>query len=140
VDAHEPRLALPRHTYREQVVREQVQSLTGAAREYAEAFDAANELIEHAASDVFGQLAAYGDPSVIDGCCELTLRPGEISFVSKAAKMLEGGAIVWIDDCLITDAIQLRDLRINFDSATGMVQRAEARLLIESSVAWLRGL
>lgn len=41
---------------------EALESLSGTAREYAEAFASVDILIERAASDVFGQLAAYGNP------------------------------------------------------------------------------
>ena len=60
VSAYEPRYALRRAEYRDAHTAAAKEGLTGMAREYADAFDGIDGLIDHVGSEVLGQLVAYG--------------------------------------------------------------------------------
>jgi hypothetical protein len=100
VDDFEPVLALERAKYRQAVVDQELATLAGAAAEYAAAFDAANLLLEVAASDVFAQLLCYRTPTLSPRSLEVqqddqrrlrfTLDEGTPTFP-------EAGLLVWLD-------------------------------------------
>ncbi len=139
VTAHEPRLAMPRDRYRRAVLSEEIEALAGSAREYADAFDAADHLVETAASDVFGQLAAYGEPSTFGRPQELDMEPGRPSAVSFALaddSWPETGMVVWVDDPLTPDAVHITGVSMNIDRATGVAQRVTGTVLTGTAAAW----
>lgn len=140
VDAHEPDLAVPRDAYRQQVVADAVGALTGPAREYADAFDAADRLIELACSDVFGQLAVYGTVAV-NGVTDLAAHgagPGTVAFTVEDTIHLATGTVAWLDDPLFPDAVHLTGLSYSFDQALGMRVRATGRALVGTATVWPR--
>ncbi len=137
IDAHEPRRALPRHDYRCAVLEEELDALTGQAREFADAFDAADELVELAASDVFGQLAVYGSPVNLGRVAEIDLEPGATqyaSFTLPGDTWLEPGCLIRIDDSLITDAMLMVGGSFSFGSTSRT--RVRARVLPGTSSVW----
>jgi len=99
------------------VLDEVLAALSGPAEEYARSFDAANRLLETAASDVLSQLAAYGPPTTAGRPGDIDLRPGArgllVSFTRPAddengARFhLEMGQLVWLDDALVRDCVQI---------------------------------
>lgn len=142
IDAHEPDLAMPRDRYRQVVLSEEINTLTGAAREYADAFDALDQLVETAASDVFGQLAAYGDPTTFNGLRDLDVQPRAagraITFILTLTTWPEQGMIAWIDDPLITDAVRITEVKVSLSIATGEVVRVTGTVLAGTATAWRR--
>ncbi|MEU3981470.1 hypothetical protein AB0F77_15400 [Streptomyces sp. NPDC026672] len=137
IDAHEPRRALARHDYRCTVLEEELDVLTGQAREFAEAFGAADELVELAASDIFGQLAVYGSPVDLGRVAEIDLEPGAIqyaSFTVPGDTWLEPGCLIRIDDSLIADTMQMVGGSFSFGSTSRT--RVRARVLPETSSLW----
>lgn len=141
VNAYEPRLAMRRALYRQTVLSEEINALTGPAREYADAFDAADQLVETIASDVFGQLATYGEPTTIGRPRDLDMQPGEsrvITFTPTDAAWPELGMLAWIDDPLIPDATLITGTTVNLDPATGEAQRLVGRVLAGTAAAWRR--
>lgn len=50
--------------------------LFGPAAKYARSFETANRILETVASDVFGQLAIYGQPTLIPASQDIDLTPG----------------------------------------------------------------
>jgi hypothetical protein len=139
IDAHEPSLALPRDNYRQTVLSGEINALTGPAREYADAFEAADQLVETVASDVFGQLAAYGEPATIRRPRELDIQPGNprvVSFTNTDPGWPELGMIVWIGDPLISDAVLLSGVTMNFGAATGETQHLVGTVLSGTAAAW----
>lgn len=140
VDAHEPELAIPRDAYRQQVLADVLGTLTGPAREYAEAFDEADRLVELAASDVFGQLTVYG-PLILTGVSDLAapaVGTGTIEFTLEEGAHLDAGSVAWLDDPLCPHAVQLTGLNYNYDRATGMRAQVTARVLKGTATAWPR--
>lgn len=140
VDAHEPDLAVPRDAYRQQVVADAIGALTGPAREYADAFDAADRLVELAGSDVFGQLAVYGAVVLAD-VTELAAHgagPGTVEFTVADTVHLDPGAVCWLDDPLFPDAVHLTGLGYSFDQAAGMRVMATGRGLVGTAAVWPR--
>jgi hypothetical protein len=141
VDAHEPRLAMPRAMYRQTVLSEEINALTGPAREYADAFDAADQLVETIASDVFGQLATYGEPTTFGRPRDLDIQPGDqrvVSFTYTDAAWPELGMIAWVDDPLIPDAVLITRGDVNSDAATGEALRLVGSVLAGTAAAWRR--
>jgi hypothetical protein len=142
VDEYSP-LLLARFNYRVAVLGEVLRTLTGPAEEYAEAFGALNQLIEIAASDVFGQLAAYGPPATVGRPYDVDLRPGSfqlVSFTNSSADTnspgpLELGQILWLGDELIPDAVRLIGSTSTF-SQFSMEERWTGIILAGSSAAW----
>ncbi|ABS06061.1 hypothetical protein [Kineococcus radiotolerans] len=131
IDAHEPDRALPRDAYRQQVVVKAVGALSGPAREYADAFDAADRLIELVASDVFGQLAIYGTIGLA-GVSELDVRGGnhgKVEFTFQDTVHPDPGTVVWLDDPLFSDAVRVTGLNYSGDQIRGTRARVTGQVL-----------
>lgn len=140
IDAHEPDLAMPRDAYRQTAVADALRALSGAAAEYADAFDAADRLVELAASDIFGQLTVYG-PMVLTGVTDIAAHgdgPGTIEFSVEDEVHLDTGTVAWLDDPLCPDAVRLIGLGYSFDQAAGMRVRATAERLVGTAATWQR--
>ncbi|MCU1615837.1 MAG: hypothetical protein JWO98_3377 [Frankiales bacterium] len=139
VDEHDDRLALPRDEFRSSVVLEELESLQGGARGYAFAFDAMDQLIEYAVSDVFGQLLAYGPPQRLSPIAALDFNPGampSVSFSTDDSAWLDTCQILWLDSDFVADAVMVTGLTISLDPGRSMGQRITARLLTGSGEAW----
>lgn len=140
IDAHEPDRAWPRDNYRRQVVADVIDSLNGASHEYAVAFEDADRLLGFSCSDVFGQLAVYGTVSV-DRVSDLAAHnegPAGVEFTVADAVYLSHGAICWLDDPLVPDAVILTVVSHNFTQATGLRISAKGRVLAGTATTWLR--
>lgn len=138
VDAHEPTRALPRAAYREGVIREVIEGLTGAARTYAEAFESADGLVELAASQVFSQLVCY--PVTTLPANDLDVTPGtpsRVHFTTSDAVLISvgTGSVAWIADPLVDDAVFVTSLSINFGPQEPLVQMS-GNLLHGTGAAW----
>ncbi len=130
-----------RDEYRQTALSEEINALTVPAQEYADAFDTADQLVETIASDVFGQLATYGEPATIRRPRDLDIQPGNprvISFTHTDAGWPELGMIVWIDDPLIPDAVLITGYTVNVDAATGEAIRLVGTVLAGTATAWRR--
>lgn len=143
VDLHEPTLALPRAEYRSAVLAEEIAAMQGSARAYADAFDKADRLIETLSSDIFGQLAAYGEPDTCARPRDLDIEPGSpttIRFTWPEDTWPEIGAIVWLDDPLIADAVHVTALHSQFNQSGGLTQQVSAAVLTGTTITWHRPL
>jgi hypothetical protein len=119
--------------YREAVLSEELEALHGRAREYASAFGLANDLIERAASDVFGQLAAYRGSTSVSAPEELEFHgTQQVTFVLRDAPILNAGILLNVDDPLLPDALQIVHLTIAFDRGAGLSQRVTGEILTGS--------
>lgn len=140
VTAHAPNLPRDRDQYRQLVMAEKLEALAGTAREYVDAFAAADQLVETAASDIFGQLATYGELSTLSQPEDLDLYPGNPQAVAftlpDASWSTEVGMVAWVDDPLIRDAVHITSVTVNLDHATGMVQRMTGVVLAGTAAAW----
>jgi len=138
VDAHEPNRALRRAVYREAVIRETVQGLSGAAEDYAKAFQDADGLVELAASSIFGQVVCY--PIETLTVTELEVTPGPVTTVNFAASesifgSVNAGSVVWLADPLMRDALHVTGLSVSFDSRGSSV-RMKANVLDGTGDGW----
>lgn len=142
IDHHEPNLLLDRALYRTHHTAEVIAQLTGTARGYADAFTAIEQLLDLATTDVFSDLAVFGDPFPIKvSSLEFSSRGGE-PFVEFDAfghlpMMLDEEQVVWLEDTPVTDAVVLRGYQLNF-SQTEVKARFTARILEGTSQAWPR--
>jgi hypothetical protein len=140
VDAHEPDLMLPRDNYRAHVTANVINSLEGAARSYADAFTAANELIDTSASEVFGQLAMYGDPIMLP-VIKLDLQggvPTKVSFEITADYIfnLDCGNVAWLNDSLVSDVVRVESLSTSLDATGEGRIKVDATVLENTGEAW----
>lgn len=138
VDAHEPHRALPRDAYRGRVVADVVGGLTGAAREYADAFDAADQFVELSCSDVFGQLAVYGTVPLADVSDLASHGLESVEFAVADRLGVELGAVCWLNDPLFPDAVHVTGFTLSFDQATGGRLLATGRRLFGTATVWPR--
>jgi hypothetical protein len=139
VDAHEANRVLLRHHYRCTVLDEEIEKLTGPARQFANAFDAADQLVELAASDVFGQLALYGSPLLMQNVTEIDLDPGtprHIHFSVNNDCWLSTGELIQIDDPLVADTCRLIATTVSFGSGSALAARLTAQILPGTSSLW----
>lgn len=138
VDAYEPRLALPRAAYREGVLEAGLAHLTGPAREYTEAFTAADAILTMAASDVFAQLVCYDTPTLTVRDLEIDPDPNgaRVKFVAADPGVRpEPGMLAWISDPLVPDAVFLQGTNMHWDGLD-MTITVSAKVLPESRAAW----
>jgi hypothetical protein len=133
-----------RSDYREAVLEEVLAGLSGNAAEYAQAFGDANHLLETAASNIFGQLAIYGHPTMVAAPQDIDLTPGThnqlVSFtrpVTGSVFHLEPGMLVWLDDEIISDAIQIVRSEVSVNPM-GERERYTGTILSGTGGAWER--
>jgi hypothetical protein len=139
VTAHEPSLAMIRDKYRHVALSEEIEALTDAAREYSDAFGVVDELLETVASDVFGQLAAYGEPLQYPPPEHLDVGAGSpqtVTFTITDSMWSETGSIVWVNDPLVPDAVHITTVTFNIGVVTGDVQRITGTVLAGTAAAW----
>lgn len=142
VDAHEPKLALRRDAYRQAVVAEEITHLVGSARRYCDTFDAVDSLIEDSASEVFGQLVAYGPPQLEPQPVDLAVQGGApvtVSFTSSGQDWIGTGQLMWLDDELVQDAVHVAAVAFSVDGpAQDVTLQVRARVLTGTGRAWPR--
>jgi hypothetical protein len=136
-----------RSEYRAAVLEEALAALSGPAAEYARSFEAANRMLEAAGSNIFGQLAIYGQPTLVPAPQDIDLTPGIhgqlVSFTRLATDSnqtpfhLEMGELVWLDDDLVTDAIQIISSETSV-SSMGERERYTGTILSGTGEAWER--
>ncbi len=139
VTAHEPSLAMIRDNYRHVALSEEIEALPRAAREYSDAFGFADQLVETVASDVFGQLAAYGEPLQYPPPQHLDVGAGSpqmVTFTISDSMWSETGSIVWVNDPLVPDAVHITTVTVNINAVTGDVQRVTGTVLAGTAAAW----
>lgn len=139
IDDHEEDLAWPRAEYRSHTVAEVVDSLTGSAREYADAFNDVHELLTLVACDIFGELALFGEPWPVPVLNLETPEPGQpiVAFEGQGAAglFLAPGQVLWLSNESVADAVRIETKSMTFD-VEGVRNHFEARVLIGSGEGW----
>ncbi|WP_053204966.1 hypothetical protein [Jiangella muralis] len=139
VDDHEERLALPRAEYRGHTTAEVIDSLTGSAREYADAFNDVHELLTLVACDIFGELTLFGEPWPVPVLNLETPEPGQpiVAFEGQGAAgfFLTTGQVLWLSNESVTDAVRIETKSMKFD-VEGLRDHFEARVLIGTGEGW----
>lgn len=139
VDDQEERLALPRAEYRGHTTAEVIDSLTGSAREYADAFNDVHELLTLVACDIFEELALFGEPWPVSVLNLETSEPGQpiVAFEGQGATglFLTTGQVLWLVNESMTDAVRIETMSMKFD-VEGFRHYFEARVLIGTGEGW----
>lgn len=141
VGEHEPDLALPRAEYREHAEARIINSLTGTARNYADAFNAADDLLQNAASDMFGQLVCYRIKTM--QAQDLEVVPGPQTTIHFTAPepdafLTKPGALVWLTDPLSVDAVRITASNLTFQNTGHDQVRMTGEVLLGTAEAWTR--
>ncbi|MEV7782761.1 hypothetical protein [Kitasatospora sp. NPDC088351] len=139
LDAHEPSRVMARHNYRTVVQDEEIDALTGPARDFADAFEHANTLVETAASDVFGQLAIYGAPSALGTVTGIDLEPGTpriAHFTYDGDLWPHPGQLVQIDDALVKETCRLSGTSFSITQGSQASSRLSAEILPGTAAFW----
>jgi hypothetical protein len=142
VDDHEPNLAIRRNNYRQGVLAEEAAKLSGTAAEYTRAFQVADDLIEWAVCDVFGQLSVY-EIRTFNHPQNLTFQPGDpplVSFSVDHSIWPHINMIAWIADPLVTNAVQITRQTINLGRLGAPSNNLSARVLSGTDVVWSKEL
>lgn len=139
VDDHEERLALSRAEYRHHTTAEVIDSLTGSAREYADAFSGVHELLTLVVCDIFGELALFGEPWPLPVLNLETPESGQpiVAFEGQGAAglFLTTGQVLWLSNESVTDAVRIETKSMKFD-VEGLRDHFEARVLIGTGEGW----
>jgi hypothetical protein len=102
-----------RHTYRREQVQSVVDDLEGTPRDLANAFEAIDDLIDHALVNVHGQLVVSGPPATIDPE-DLEIDGGEVKFRYSGDNAPGVGGIVRLADPLVPDVVLLHSIGFQF--------------------------
>ncbi|ADD40097.1 hypothetical protein [Stackebrandtia nassauensis] len=140
VDSNTTKLAIDRSRYRADSTRRAVARLSGGARNYAEAFIQANDLINLCTDEVFAQLVMYGEPEMVAASC-IDFRGGgskRIDFEVHDYPVFDiiPGNIVRVDDPLVDDAIRVLRTNISFGNVDGISAIVGGSVLTGTSHAW----
>jgi hypothetical protein len=140
LDEHEENLALPRSQYRAHTTAEVVESLTGPARAYADAFTDVHRLLTLTVCDVFSELVLYGEPWSVPVINVETPVPGEpiVEFETPGATglMLGTRQVLWLSNSAVADAVRVETKSFNMDLAHGTRDLFEARVLVGTAEGW----
>lgn len=139
LDDHEPNLALPRAEYRSHTMNEVVESISGPARVYADAFGEVDRLLDLVMGDVFGELVLFGAPWRIPVFNVETPTPREpiVGFETEPiGPFLATGQVVWLTTETVADAVRIEFHTMKMHQAEGMQDHFEARVLIKTGQAW----
>lgn len=136
-------LALVRHNYRVTILNEALNTLTGSSQEYATSFTNANRIVETAASDVFGELVAYGQPTTVSGPRDIDLRPGAFQLASFTCTTDAGdvsplnlGQVAWLGDPFVRDAVRLTGVTVSIGDQVTATERWTGMVLPDTGLAW----
>ncbi len=140
LDKHEAELAVPRSQYRAHTTEDVIQSLSGAARVYADAFSAAHRLLGLVACDVFGELTMYGEPWSVPITNLATPEPGQavVEFTTPGAigPILACGQIIWPGDSPLADAVRIERKSFSFEQTNEMSCHFEGQVLLGTAAGW----
>ncbi|WP_131804607.1 hypothetical protein [Mycobacteroides abscessus] len=113
VNEYEPARNERRNQYRRQRVAEVIAELDGRPKELTDAFDAIDDLIDHALVNIHGQLVVRGDVPSIEPI-NLELDGPRASFEFDGDEALGVGESVRLDDPLLKGAYLINGMRFNF--------------------------
>jgi len=139
LDDHEPKLALPRAEYRSHTMTEVIESLTGPARVYADAFGEVDRLLDLTMGDIFGELVLFGEPWRVPVFNVETPKPGEpiVGFETQPiGAFLATGQILWLQNEAVPDAVRVELHSMKMDQVEGMHDHFEARVLLNTGEGW----
>lgn len=141
IDAYEPNLAMRRAEYRRAVVDESTESLSGASRDYASAFSAANSMVDRAVVDVLGQLACFEVRTLRVQNVEVSPGPPRAVRFEAAdddieVVLLRPGELAWLDDSVVRDAVFVTGTSFSWSGTGTSTTTFDGELLSGSATAW----
>ncbi|GAA1874489.1 hypothetical protein GCM10009715_21500 [Paeniglutamicibacter psychrophenolicus] len=139
LDSHEPNRALPRAEYRSYAMNEVVESLSGPARVYADAFGEVDRLLDLTMGDIFGELVLFGEPWQVAVFNIEAPSPGEpiIGFETESfGPFLTIGQVLWLTSEVVADAVRIESQAMKMDQVEGTKFHFEARVLLKTGEAW----
>ncbi|MCH9732325.1 MAG: hypothetical protein K0U84_22100 [Actinomycetia bacterium] len=128
VNEYEPARNARRNQYRRQRVAEVVVELNGRPKELADAFDAIDDLIDHALINIHGQLVVRGDVPLIQPI-NLELDGLQASFEFDRDEACSVGESVRLDDPLAVGAYLIDGTSFNFGQFEALKRRFTAQRL-----------
>ncbi|RAV07547.1 hypothetical protein DQP57_18770 [Mycobacterium colombiense] len=128
VNAYEPARNERRNQYRRQRVAEVIAELNGRPKELADAFDAIDDLIDHALINIHGQLVVRGDIPLIQPT-NVALDGPQASFEHEGDTPFNVGESVRLDDPLAAGAYLINGMSFNFGQLEGLKTRCTAQRL-----------
>lgn len=128
VNEYEPARNERRNQYRQQRVAEVIAELDGRPKELAEAFDAIDDLIDHALINIHGQLVVRGDVPLIQPI-NLELDGPQASFEFDGDESFGVGESVRLDDPLAIGAYRIDGMGFNFGQFEGLKMSYTAQRL-----------
>lgn len=138
VDQFEPIRMARRERYRIDQVNEVVQTMTGRARDFADAFEQVDDLIDLVANDVFGQAVTIGAAIDVPQIADLETDGQSIKFTNKSETPVAPGNLVSLRDPLVQDVVLIEDLSFVSDPVSGMVVSYRGRQLRGSASSALK--
>lgn len=136
VDAFEPDRMARRERFRIDQVHAVVQALEGRSREFADAFERVDDLIDLVVINVLGQIVAYGTPTVLDAIDDLEIDPVEVRFVNSSHAFTMPGCLARLSDPLVPEVIIVDSWTMTDDTATGVIMSHRGRRLPGSQAAF----
>jgi len=144
VDAHDESDVWARMHYRNAELSAGIDTLTGNALRYAQSFSDVDRLVELASGDVFAQRVAFGLPQEVEARGLTFNGPGElegtVAFTTDDDHVLTvtTGSLVWIDDPLIDDALQVEGESLHYENTGTTTLEIRARILPGTGNSWTR--
>lgn len=139
LDDYEPNLALPRAEFRSHTMDEVLESISGPARVYADAFGEVDRLLQLTMGDIFGDLVLFGEPWPLPVFNVETPTPGEpiVGFeTTSIGPFLAHGQVLWLSTEAVGDAVRIESRTMQMNQAEGIQAHFEARVLINTGKAW----
>ena len=131
IDAYEPDRMVRREDYRRQQVAMVINELSDIAREFADAFEKIDELIDWVSLSVFGQLVAFGRPAVLTDVEDVERVGGTITFQSNSR--FPRSSLVQIDHPLAPDLALVTSMSFYHDERGTVISKYEAKVLAGSA-------
>ena len=136
VDQYEDSRMERRNAFRMDRVQEVVGQLTGVPRDYADAFEQVDDLIDRAVVNVHGQLVVYGRPKTISPR-RLEKDGRFVAFEYAGDTVPMTGDIIRLTDPLVPDVLVVDGFSFQFNQDEGSVSSYTAERLPASSQAFL---
>lgn len=116
-----------------------VASLSGDAKDYANAFGSVTEEIDRVIAGVLPQLVAFGPPETLTTAHDLEItatQPPTVAFKLHDNEFAQKGRLYWTNDSVILDALYVEAAHMAHDNVHDLRFQFEATVLTGTSAAW----
>jgi hypothetical protein len=136
IDQYEDARMERRHAFRIERVKEVVEEMTGVPREFADAFESIDDLIDRAIVNVHGQLVVYGRPKTLIPE-QLEMNGRFVSFNSTGDAVSSTGDLIRLEDPLVPDVLVVDGFSFQSNQDEGVLLSYTAERLPASTQAFL---